>query len=32
MQKKIRFEDKNDDWEIWKKNNSIERSIKKSER
>ena len=29
MQKKIRFEDKNDDWEIWKKNNSIERSIKR---
>jgi 2-polyprenyl-3-methyl-5-hydroxy-6-metoxy-1,4-benzoquinol methylase len=29
MNKKIIFEDKNDNWEIWKKNNSIERSIKR---
>ena len=25
----IKFEDKNNDWEIWKKNSSIERSIKR---
>ena len=29
MIKKIKFEDRNDDWEIWKKNSSIERSIKR---
>ena len=29
MSKKIMFEDRNNDWEIWKKNNSIERSIKR---
>lgn len=27
--KKILFEDRNNDWEIWKKNSSIERSIKR---
>ena len=26
---KIKFEDRNNDWEIWKKNSSIERSIKR---
>ena len=29
MSKKIIFEDRNNDWEIWQKNNSIERSIKR---
>ena len=29
MTKKIKFEDQNNDWEIWKKNSSIERSIKR---
>ncbi len=29
MNKKIIFEDRNNDWEIWEKNNSIERSIKR---
>jgi len=29
MNKKIKFEDRNNDWEIWKKNSSIERSIKR---
>ena len=29
MSKKIMFEDRNNDWEIWKKNSSIERSIKR---
>ena len=26
---KIKFEDRNDNWEIWEKNSSIERSIKR---
>ena len=29
MSKKIIFEDRNNDWEIWEKNSSIERSIKR---
>ena len=29
MTKKILFEDRNNDWEIWQKNSSIERSIKR---
>tara|TARA_X000001036_G_C20561608_1_gene758708 strand:+ start:150 stop:917 length:768 start_codon:yes stop_codon:yes gene_type:complete len=29
MTKKIKFEDRNNDWEIWRKNSSIERSIKR---
>tara|TARA_B100001093_G_scaffold512017_1_gene581087 strand:+ start:435 stop:1202 length:768 start_codon:yes stop_codon:yes gene_type:complete len=29
MNDKIKFEDRNNDWEIWKKNSSIERSIKR---
>lgn len=29
MAKKIIFEDRNNDWEIWEKNSSIERSIKR---
>ena len=29
MGKTILFEDRNNDWEIWEKNNSIERSIKR---
>ena len=29
MSKTILFEDRNNDWEIWEKNNSIERSIKR---
>ena len=29
MIKKILFEDRNDNWEIWQKNSSIERSIKR---
>ena len=29
MKSQIKFEDRNNDWEIWKKNNSIERSIKR---
>ena len=29
MTKKIIFEDRNNDWEIWQKNSSIERSIKR---
>ena len=29
MAKRIKFEDRNNDWEIWKKNSSIERSIKR---
>ena len=29
MTKKIIFEDRNNDWEIWEKNSSIERSIKR---
>jgi ubiquinone/menaquinone biosynthesis C-methylase UbiE len=29
MKTKIKFEDRNDDWEIWNKNSSIERSAKR---
>ena len=29
MVKNIIFEDRNNDWEIWEKNSSIERSIKR---
>ena len=29
MVKKILFEDRNNDWEIWRKNSSIERSVKR---
>ena len=29
MTKNVRFEDQNNNWEIWKKNSSIERSTKR---
>ena len=29
MSKKVLFEDRNNEWEIWKKNSSIERSVKR---
>ena len=29
MKVNIKFEDRNDDWEIWNKNSSIERSAKR---